>query len=104
MGTSVMAPEDPTSGRLARLRSRGEERANRYAARYAELARRVPLLRVPLEMATLYVARQGMLLASAVAFRAFLWWRPWRCSRPGCWRASEPHRRQRPPTSSPRPA
>lgn len=67
---------DLSSRRLARLRARGEERAMRYAARYSELARRVPLLRVPLEMVSLYVARQGMLRASAVAFRAFLWLLP----------------------------
>src|SRR5829696_1984834 len=62
--------------RLARLRLRGEETAERYAARYTELARRLPVLRVPLEMAALYLARQGMLLASAVAFRTFLWLLP----------------------------
>ncbi|WP_330475804.1 YihY/virulence factor BrkB family protein [Terrabacter sp. C0L_2] len=69
-------PADVTAGRLTRLRLRGEERAMRYAARYSELARRVPLLRVPLQMVSLYVARQRMLLASAVAFRTFLWLLP----------------------------
>lgn len=67
---------DTGSGRLARLRLRGGEAAERYAARYTEISRRVPLLRIPLEMAALYVQRQGMLLASAVAFRAFLWLLP----------------------------
>jgi membrane protein len=69
-------PVDPASGRLTRLRLRGEETATRYAGRYTERSRRVPALRVPLEMAALYVARQGMLLASAVAFRTFLWLLP----------------------------
>jgi uncharacterized BrkB/YihY/UPF0761 family membrane protein len=41
-----------------------------------ELSRRIPAAKVPLEMAALYVARQGMLLASAVAFRTFLWLLP----------------------------
>jgi len=90
VGTSAMAhgaghdadlPADrgtaePSSGRLARLRSRGEDTATRYARKYMELSRRLPAVKVPLEMAALYVARQGMLLASAVAFRTFLWLLP----------------------------
>ena len=67
---------EPASGRLARLRSRGEDTASRYARKYMELSRRIPAAKVPLEMAALYVARQGMLLASAVAFRTFLWLLP----------------------------
>jgi membrane protein len=66
----------PASGRLARLRSRGEDAASRYARKYMELSRRIPAAKVPLEMAALYVARQGMLLASALAFRTFLWLLP----------------------------
>ena len=90
MGTSAMAHQaghdadlptdggtvEPRSGRLARLRLRGEDTATRYARKYMELSRRIPAAKVPLEMAALYVARQGMLLASAVAFRTFLWLLP----------------------------
>jgi membrane protein len=67
---------EPTSGHLTRLRSRGEETATRYAKKYMDLSRRIPAAKVPLEMAALYISRQGMLLASAVAFRTFLWLLP----------------------------
>jgi membrane protein len=72
---SVDAPIDPPAepvGRMARLRARAE----RTGDRYQRLAQTRPLLGLPLAFVARYTARQGMLLASAVAFRMFLWLMP----------------------------
>ena len=58
--------------RIEHARARAEE----AAARYRELARRNPVYALPIVALTTYVARQGMLLASAIAFRTFLWLMP----------------------------
>ena len=58
--------------RIDRVRARAED----AAARYRELARRDPVYALPIVALTTYVARQGMLLASAIAFRTFLWIMP----------------------------
>jgi uncharacterized BrkB/YihY/UPF0761 family membrane protein len=64
-------------------RSGGPSRAERMRARatkasagYLELAQRRPVLGLPMVFVSLYLARQGLLLASAVAFRMFLWLMP----------------------------
>ena len=56
--------------------SQMRERADRAGDRYQELARSRPLLGLPLAFAARYTGRQGILLASAVAFRLFLWLAP----------------------------
>ena len=72
------APVDGTesphglASRIDHARARAEE----AAARYRELARRDPVYALPIVAVTTYVARQGMLLASAIAFRTFLWLMP----------------------------
>jgi uncharacterized BrkB/YihY/UPF0761 family membrane protein len=71
----VARPEPPPHGwaeRIDHVRARAED----AAARYRELARRDPVYALPIVAATTYVARQGMLLASAIAFRTFLWLMP----------------------------
>lgn len=57
---------------MAQLR----QRADRAADRYQQRAQTRPLLALPLTFLARYTARQGMLLASAVAFRLFLWLLP----------------------------
>ena len=76
---SAPAPDDGTEppahgwhSRVDHARARAEE----AAARYRELARRDPVYALPIVAVTMYVARQGMLLASAIAFRTFLWLMP----------------------------
>ncbi len=56
-------------GRIARLRGHAE-RAER---RYRDLAAAHPLLALPLTFAHQHTIRQGVLMASALAFRLFLW-------------------------------
>jgi len=51
--------------------SQARERADQAADRYQRLARSRPLLGLPLAFAARYTGRQGILLASAVAFRLF---------------------------------
>jgi membrane protein len=51
-------------------------RAEQAADRYQEMARRRPLFGLPLTFVARYASRQGLLLASAVAFRMFLWLLP----------------------------
>ena len=68
-------PESSPHGwtdRIDHVRARAED----AAARYRELARRDPVYALPIVALTTYVARQGMLLASAIAFRTFLWLMP----------------------------
>ncbi|MCW2549374.1 MAG: hypothetical protein JWN96_3834 [Mycobacterium sp.] len=60
------------SGRMARARARAELASGRYRER----AQTRPLLGLPLAFLAQYTARQGVLLASAVAFRLFLWLLP----------------------------
>ena len=68
--TETAAPEDATGpGRVARWRTRAEDASVRYRKR----AQEQPLLGLPLAFFAQYTARQGVLLASAAAFRLFLW-------------------------------
>jgi membrane protein len=80
MGTHPGAQDDghPRSapGRWAERIDHVRARAEDAAARYRRLARRNPVYALPIVAATTYVARQGMLLASAIAFRTFLWLMP----------------------------
>jgi uncharacterized BrkB/YihY/UPF0761 family membrane protein len=73
MGTAADAPDgapDGTSrGRIDQFRARAEAARRRYE----ELALRQPLFGLPLTCLATYAARQGMLLASAIAFRLFFW-------------------------------
>lgn len=62
--------DDP--GRIARWRDRAEAAGERYQER----AQTHPLLGLPLAFVAQYTARQGILLASAAAFRLFLWLLP----------------------------
>ncbi len=62
----------PAGGRIARWRARAELAAGHYQQR----AQRQPLLGLPLAFLARYAARQGVLLASALAFRFFLWLMP----------------------------
>src|SRR4051812_21605253 len=57
---------------MARWRARAEHTADRYR----ELAQRQPVFGLPLVFVATYHARQGVLLASAAAFRLFLWLMP----------------------------
>ena len=75
---SAPAPGDgaePPRGWASRI-DHARARAEEAAARYRELARRDPVYALPIVALTTYVARQGMLLASAIAFRTFLWLMP----------------------------
>jgi uncharacterized BrkB/YihY/UPF0761 family membrane protein len=65
-------PKPPVGGRMARLRARAERAADRYQQR----AQRQPLLGLSLAFLARYAGRQGVLLASALAFRLFLWLMP----------------------------
>ncbi len=60
------------SGRVARWRERAEAAGEHYQQR----AQTHPLLGLPLAFVAQYTARQGILLASAAAFRLFLWLLP----------------------------
>lgn len=62
----------PPPDRIARLRARAE-RATDY---YQRLAQTRPVVGLPAASFTRYAARQGFLLASAFAFRMFLWLLP----------------------------
>jgi uncharacterized BrkB/YihY/UPF0761 family membrane protein len=68
-GAGVAAPR---TGRVARVRARAERAASRYQAR----AQKDPVFNLPLVFIARYTARQGVLLASACAFRLFLWLMP----------------------------
>jgi uncharacterized BrkB/YihY/UPF0761 family membrane protein len=59
-------------GRVERWRHRAEQASDRYQQR----AEARPLLGLPLAFIAQYASRQGILLASAVAFRLFLWLLP----------------------------
>lgn len=67
-----LPPDAQVSSRLDRWRTRAEGAADRYQDR----ARTQPLLGLPLAFLARYTARQGILLASAIAFRLFLWLLP----------------------------
>lgn len=60
------------TGRVARWRAQAERAAENYQQR----AQTQPLLGLPLAFLSSYTARQGVLLASAAAFRLFLWLLP----------------------------
>ncbi len=64
--------DPPGTSRIERWRARAEAAADRYQER----AQTAPLLGLPLAFLALYTARQGVLLASALAFRLFLWLLP----------------------------
>jgi uncharacterized BrkB/YihY/UPF0761 family membrane protein len=68
-GDAPPGPDEIRVGRIERVRSRAE----RAAIRYQELARRHPSLGLPLVLVSLHTARQGVMLASALAFRLFAW-------------------------------
>jgi membrane protein len=69
----VLPPDaGPESSRVAVWRARAE----RAGTGYQQRAQRQPLLGLPLTFIARYTARQGMLLASACAFRLFLWLLP----------------------------
>ncbi|MGX7678170.1 YhjD/YihY/BrkB family envelope integrity protein [Jatrophihabitans sp. DSM 45814] len=70
--TDESASDDDELGRLDRWRGRAEQAADRYQKR----AQTQPLLGLPLAFLARYTARQGVLLASAAAFRLFLWLLP----------------------------
>ena len=65
-------PDDEQPGRIDRWRARAADAGNRYQER----AQTQPLLGLPLAFLAQYAARQGVLLASAAAFRLFLWLLP----------------------------
>lgn len=73
MGTAVEPPGGrpvgTSGGRIDQFRARAEAARRRYE----ELAQRQPLYGIPLTCLATYAARQGMLLASAIAFRLFFW-------------------------------
>ncbi|HEX5970241.1 MAG TPA: YhjD/YihY/BrkB family envelope integrity protein [Intrasporangium sp.] len=73
MGTAVDPPKGTpartSAGRIDQFRARAEAARRRYE----ELAQRQPLYGIPLTCLATYAARQGMLLASAIAFRLFFW-------------------------------
>lgn len=65
-------PDEPKgrfSARIEQLRNRAEQASQEYL----ELANEQPVYALPMVFVSRYIARQGMLLASAVAFRVFLW-------------------------------
>lgn len=68
--------EDPASVGRNGARVRWRAQAELAADRYQAYAQQRPLLGLPLAFVARYTARQGMLLASAVAFRLFLWLMP----------------------------
>ena len=73
MGTPVEPPSGmpagTSGGRIDHFRARAEAARRRYE----EQAQRQPLYGLPLTCLATYAARQGMLLASAIAFRLFFW-------------------------------
>ena len=73
MGTAVEPPSgtpaETSGGRIDQFRARAEAARRRYE----EMAQRQPLYGIPLTCLATYAARQGMLLASAIAFRLFFW-------------------------------
>jgi membrane protein len=69
-------PIEPRDRQPAGWFSQVRERADRAGDRYQQLAQSRPLLGLPLAFAARYTGRQGILLASAVAFRLFLWLAP----------------------------
>jgi uncharacterized BrkB/YihY/UPF0761 family membrane protein len=72
--------EDSTSrfgsGRIGRLHAGIDARAHALERRYEELAVERPFLGIPLVAYRSYLSRQGVLMASALAFRLFLWLLP----------------------------
>src|SRR5215472_5647916 len=72
-GGAWIVPIDTGDRESAGWFSQARERADQAADRYQRLARSRPLLGLPLAFAARYTGRQGILLASAVAFRLFLW-------------------------------
>lgn len=66
------SPVEGRGGRVERWRAQATVAADRYQQR----AQEQPLLALPLTFIARYTARQGILLASASAFRLFLWLMP----------------------------
>jgi membrane protein len=80
-GSDAEQPGDRVADAIEPLRARGwlvslRARADHAADSYQQLAQQRPLLGLPLAFVARYTARQGLLLASAVAFRMFLWLMP----------------------------
>jgi uncharacterized BrkB/YihY/UPF0761 family membrane protein len=82
-GGGPTAVEDSTAtrtpfshGRIGRLNSRVHARAHALEHSYEELAVGRPFLGIPLVVYRTYLTRQGVLMASALAFRLFLWLMP----------------------------
>jgi len=71
-GLPADAEIQSADGRIARWRARADTAADHYQKR----AQDQPLLGLPLALIARYSGRQGMLLASASAFRLFLWLLP----------------------------
>jgi len=69
---AVPAEPSEETGWAARV-DRWRERAEEASARYQRLAKTKPLYGLPLAFLARYTARQGVLLASAAAFRMFMW-------------------------------
>jgi membrane protein len=67
-----MSGEPVPERRIERYRAR----AVHYAESYQALSKVHPTLALPVSLGARYISRQGMLLASAVAFRLFLWLMP----------------------------
>jgi membrane protein len=70
--TSRDTGADP-AGRVGRQLAKWRLRADRLAKEYEQSAQAHPILGIPVIFFGRYAARQGVLLASAVAFRLFLW-------------------------------
>ena len=70
-----LPPRESTSGDDTFV-ERWRLRAERASVRYQAMAVEQPLFGLPLAFLARYTARQGMLLASATAFRLFLWLMP----------------------------
>jgi membrane protein len=68
-------PEGPPAGKPARLAA-WRARAEGAYDRYQREAQHRPVLNLPLAFVARYAAKQGVLLASATAFRLFLWLLP----------------------------
>jgi uncharacterized BrkB/YihY/UPF0761 family membrane protein len=72
VSTEVQPEEAGVPGRIERWRARAE----RASGNYLRLAERRPFFGLPLVFIARYTSRQGVLLASALAFRLFLWLMP----------------------------
>jgi uncharacterized BrkB/YihY/UPF0761 family membrane protein len=72
----VPSAEPVASGRISRLNAGVHARAQSLEQRYEARAVDRPILGIPLVVYRTYLSRQGVLMASALAFRLFLWLLP----------------------------